>query len=114
MNHLMKRRREGDRKWSSKEKMDPGNFVLPINVNGTTPMYALADTGSSVSVMPFPLYQKLGLGNPQPNESRLTMADNSQAKAMGEVKNVRIQVGYQAFLCDFLVLNIPIDKELPL
>ena len=97
-----------------KKKMDPGNFVLPIKVNGTTPMYALADTGSSVSVMPFPLYQKLGLGNPQPSECRLTMADNSQAKAMGEVRNVRIQVGYQAFLCDFLVLNIPIDKELPL
>ena len=33
---------------------------------------------------------------------------------MGEVKNVRIQIGCQAFLCDFLVLNIPIDKELPL
>ena len=97
-----------------KKKVDLGNFVLPIKVNGTTPMYALADTGSSVSVMPFPLYQKLGLGNPQPNESRLTMADNSQAKAMGEVKNVRIQIGCQAFLCDFLVLNIPIDKELPL
>ena len=66
-----------------KKMSDPGNFVLPIKVNGTTPMYALADTGSSVSVMPYPLYQRLGLCNPQPNQSNLTMADNSKAKAMG-------------------------------
>lgn len=39
------------------------------------------------------------------------MADNSIAKAMGEVKNVRVQIGYQAFLRDFLVLNIPVVGE---
>ena len=97
-----------------KKESDPGNFVLPIKVNGTDAMYALADTGASVNVMPYPLYKRLGLGNPQPNQYNLTMADNSRAKAMGEVKNVRVQVGYQAFLADFLVLNIPEDKELPL
>ena len=42
------------------------------------------------------------------------MADNSKAKAIGEVWNVQIQIGYQAFLADFLVLTIPVDKELPL
>ncbi|GJU02082.1 putative ribonuclease H-like domain-containing protein [Tanacetum coccineum] len=42
------------------------------------------------------------------------MADNTQAKFMREVRNVRIQIGYQAYLVDFLVLDIPIDKELPL
>ncbi|GJT99435.1 putative ribonuclease H-like domain-containing protein [Tanacetum coccineum] len=33
---------------------------------------------------------------------------------MGEVRNVRIQIGYQAYLVDFLVLDILIDKELSL
>nr|GEZ46255.1 hypothetical protein [Tanacetum cinerariifolium] len=32
----------------------------------------------------------------------------------GEVRNVRIQIGYQAYLVGFLVLDIPVDKELPL
>ncbi|GJU45131.1 retrovirus-related pol polyprotein from transposon TNT 1-94 [Tanacetum coccineum] len=36
------------------------------------------------------------------------------ASAMGEVKNVRIQVGYQAYVVDLLVLDIPVDPELPL
>ncbi|GJS79747.1 hypothetical protein Tco_0729628 [Tanacetum coccineum] len=34
----------------------------------------------------------LGLGDPMPYQTNLTMADNTQAKVMGEVKNVRIQV----------------------
>nr|GFA97925.1 hypothetical protein [Tanacetum cinerariifolium] len=44
----------------------------------------------------------------------LEEVDNTQAKAMGQVKNVRIQIGYQAYLVDFLILDIPVDKELPL
>ncbi|GJQ91951.1 putative ribonuclease H-like domain-containing protein [Tanacetum coccineum] len=42
------------------------------------------------------------------------MVDNTQAKAMREVKNVRIQISYQAYLVNFLVLDILVDKEIPL
>ncbi|GJS55931.1 putative ribonuclease H-like domain-containing protein [Tanacetum coccineum] len=35
-----------------------------------------------------------------------------ETKAMGVVKNVRVQIGYQAYLMDFLILDILIDKEL--
>ncbi|GJQ92818.1 putative ribonuclease H-like domain-containing protein [Tanacetum coccineum] len=67
-----------------------------------------------MSIVEHGLYKNLGLSDPIPYHSNLTMADNNQAKAMGEVKNVRIQIGYQAYLVDFLVLDIPVDKELPL
>nr|GEU83929.1 hypothetical protein [Tanacetum cinerariifolium]GEX46689.1 hypothetical protein [Tanacetum cinerariifolium] len=53
-------------------------------------------------------------GDPKPYNSNLTMANRKQAKAMGEVKNVRIQIGYQSYLVDILILDIPVDKELPL
>ncbi|GJS96620.1 putative ribonuclease H-like domain-containing protein [Tanacetum coccineum] len=33
---------------------------------------------------------------------------------MGEVRNVRIQIGSQAYLANFLVLDITVDRELPL
>ncbi|GJY23034.1 hypothetical protein Tco_0396692 [Tanacetum coccineum] len=36
------------------------------------------------------------------------------ASAMGEVKNVRIQIGYQAYVVDLLILDILVDLELPL
>nr|GEW62209.1 hypothetical protein [Tanacetum cinerariifolium] len=69
---------------------DPSNFTFPVRVNGTTQLSALADTGASVSVMPYSLYKNLGLCNPHPYHSNLTMLDNTQAKAMGEVRNVRL------------------------
>nr|GEU41694.1 hypothetical protein [Tanacetum cinerariifolium] len=97
-----------------KKMCDPGNFVLPAKVNGTIEMNALANTGESVSVLPYYLFMNLGLGDPKTYNSNITMADNTQAKAIGEVKNVRIEIGYQAYLVDFLILDIPVDKELPL
>ncbi|GKB87040.1 DNA-directed DNA polymerase [Tanacetum coccineum] len=97
-----------------KKQCNPGNFVLPVCANGTIHLDALADTEASISVLPYLLYKNLGLGNPRPYHSNLTMADNTQAKAMGKVRNVRIQIGYQAYLANFLVLDIPVDKELPL
>ncbi|GJU80469.1 putative reverse transcriptase domain-containing protein [Tanacetum coccineum] len=44
-----------------KKMCDPRNFVLPVCVNGTIQMNALADTRASVSVLPFALYKNLGL-----------------------------------------------------
>nr|GEW77193.1 hypothetical protein [Tanacetum cinerariifolium] len=93
---------------------DPGNYVLPVKINGIVEMVALVDTGASVSVLPYSLYKDLGLGDPRPYETNLIMANNNQAKAMGEVKNVRIQIRYQAYVVDLLVLDIPVDPELPL
>ncbi|GJY93329.1 hypothetical protein Tco_0509111, partial [Tanacetum coccineum] len=60
------------------------------------------------------LYKDLGLGDPRPYQMNLTIADNTQAKAMGEVKNVMIQIGYQAYVVDLLILDIPVDPKLPL
>ncbi|GJW38157.1 retrovirus-related pol polyprotein from transposon TNT 1-94 [Tanacetum coccineum] len=93
---------------------DPGNYVLPVKINGVVEMVALVDTGESVSVLPYSLYKDLGLRDPRPYQTNLTMADNTQAKAMGEVKNVRIQIGYQAYVVDLLILDILVDPELPL
>ncbi|GJY18344.1 putative ribonuclease H-like domain-containing protein [Tanacetum coccineum] len=97
-----------------KKMCDPGNFVLLVRVNETVEMSALADTGASMSVLPYCVFKNLGLGDPKPYNSNLTMAENTQSKAMGEAKNLRIQIGYQAYLVGFLVLDIPVDKELPL
>ncbi|GKB79553.1 hypothetical protein Tco_0946448, partial [Tanacetum coccineum] len=76
-----------------KKMCDPCNFVLPVKVNGTIKMNALADTEASVSVLPCCLFMNLGLGDPKPYNSNLTMVDNTQAKAMREVKNVRSKSG---------------------
>ncbi|GJW59368.1 DNA-directed DNA polymerase, partial [Tanacetum coccineum] len=62
---------------------DLGKFILSVRVNGATHLSSLVDTGASVSVLPYSLYNNIGLGNPQPYHFNITMADNTQAKAMG-------------------------------
>ncbi|GJV34566.1 hypothetical protein Tco_1394966 [Tanacetum coccineum] len=44
----------------------------------------------------------------------VALVDTGATKAMGEVKNVRIQIRYQAYVVDLLILDIPVDPELPL
>ncbi|GJW62816.1 hypothetical protein Tco_0112151 [Tanacetum coccineum] len=60
-----------------KKMCDLGNFVLLVKLNGTIEMNALVDTGASVSVLPYCLFMNLGLGDPKPYNSNLTMADVS-------------------------------------
>nr|GEY33458.1 hypothetical protein [Tanacetum cinerariifolium] len=46
-----------------KEK-DPGSFVLPCIIGNTMVSNALADLRASISVMPFSMFKRIGLGNP--------------------------------------------------
>ncbi|GJZ75609.1 hypothetical protein Tco_0640074 [Tanacetum coccineum] len=92
-----------------KERLNKKEFSEEDKINGVVKMVALVDTGASVSVLPYSLYKDLGLGDPRPYQTNLTMADNTQAKAMGEVKNVRIQIGYHAYVVDLLILDILVE-----
>nr|GEZ13578.1 hypothetical protein [Tanacetum cinerariifolium] len=95
-----------------KKMDDHKNYIVPLKVNSTTPINALANTEASVSVMPYKLYKVLGLGKACPSNDKLLMVDNTVAKAYGKVRNVRLQIGFQAYLCDFLVLHISVDREI--
>ncbi|GJV70273.1 zinc finger, CCHC-type containing protein [Tanacetum coccineum] len=77
---------------------DPENYIVPLKVNSTTPINALADTGASVSVMPYKLYKVLGLGKACPSNDKLLMADNTIVRAYGTVRNVRLQIGFHDYL----------------
>nr|GEW21077.1 hypothetical protein [Tanacetum cinerariifolium] len=79
-----------------KKLCDPANFVLPVHVNGTTQM----NTGASVSVLPYALYKNLGLSDPRPYHSNLTMVDNTQAKAMEETCGAIIDMGHGTMTID--------------
>ncbi|GJY81102.1 chlorophyll A/B binding protein of LHCII type 1-like protein [Tanacetum coccineum] len=78
-----------------KKMCDPGNFVLPVKVNKMVEMSALADTGASVSVLPYCLFKNLSLEMPKVIVTLiLTISKTHNAKALRR--------------------NIPMDKELPL
>ncbi|GKB66101.1 reverse transcriptase domain-containing protein [Tanacetum coccineum] len=63
-------------KLPSKEK-DPGSFTIPCDIRHLHINNALADLGASISLMPYTMYEKLGLGEPKPTRMSLELADRS-------------------------------------
>ncbi|GJZ41012.1 reverse transcriptase domain-containing protein [Tanacetum coccineum] len=61
-------------KLPSKEK-DPRSFTIPCHVGDLYINNALADLGASISLMPYMMYEKLGLGELKPTRMSLELAD---------------------------------------
>ncbi|GJV28705.1 reverse transcriptase domain-containing protein [Tanacetum coccineum] len=61
-------------KLRSKEK-DPGSFTILCHIGNLHINNALADLGASISLMPYMMYEKLGLGEPKPTRMSLEPAE---------------------------------------
>ncbi|GKC78974.1 DNA-directed DNA polymerase, partial [Tanacetum coccineum] len=61
-------------KLPSKEK-DPGSFTIPCDIGQLHIDNALADLGANISLMPYTMYKKLGLGEPKATRMSLELAD---------------------------------------
>ncbi|GJQ99146.1 putative nucleotidyltransferase, ribonuclease H [Tanacetum coccineum] len=57
-----------------KEK-DPGSFTIPCDIGNLHIDNALADLGASISLMPYSMYEKLGLEEPKLTRMSLELAD---------------------------------------
>ncbi|GKE96226.1 reverse transcriptase domain-containing protein, partial [Tanacetum coccineum] len=75
----------------SKEK-DPESFTIPCQVSDLRIDNALADLGASISLIPYTIYERLGLGEPKPTRMSLELADRSIQYPRGIVENVLIKV----------------------
>ncbi|GJT52175.1 retrovirus-related pol polyprotein from transposon TNT 1-94 [Tanacetum coccineum] len=91
-----------------KEK-DLGSFIPPCVISN-----ALADLGASVSVMPFSMFKRLGLGNPKPINMVIEMADRSMQSPKGIVENVLVKIHNFIFPVDFVILDIIKDDKVPI
>ncbi|GJZ05584.1 reverse transcriptase domain-containing protein [Tanacetum coccineum] len=97
-----------------REKNDPRVFVLPIRIEEKFDTHALADTGSNINVIPYRIYAKLGREEVKPVNKKITMLDHSKVEPMGILKYVLCQVGVTAILAKFLILDILVDKDVPI
>ncbi|GKD24669.1 DNA-directed DNA polymerase [Tanacetum coccineum] len=85
---------------------------LPSYVKYDT--HALADTGSNINVIPYGIHVKIGKGKVKPIANKIKMLDHSKAKPIGILRDVLCQVGITIILARFLILDIPVDKEVPI
>ncbi|GJY97052.1 DNA-directed DNA polymerase [Tanacetum coccineum] len=100
-------------KLPSKEK-DLGSFTIPCNIGQLHIDNALADLGASISLMPYTMYEKLGLGEPKATRMSLELADRSIQYPRGIIENVLIKVDKFVLPIDFVILDMPEDSSVPI
>ncbi|GJW34401.1 putative reverse transcriptase domain-containing protein [Tanacetum coccineum] len=101
------------KKVNEKEK-DPGSFTLPCYINNVCFDNALADLGTSVSVMPLSTYLNLGLGILAHTKLIVELAYRTVKYPKGVAENVLVGIGKFVFPIDFIILEMPEDVKVPL
>ncbi|GJY48779.1 reverse transcriptase domain-containing protein [Tanacetum coccineum] len=96
-----------------KEK-DPGSFTIPCDIGQLHINNALADLGASISLMPYTMYEKLSLGEPNATRMSLELADRSIQYLRGIVENVVIKVDKFVLPIDFMILDMLEDSIVPI
>ena len=84
---------------------DPGCPTVSCNIGNFRIQQALLDLGASVNLLPYSVYEQLGLGELKPTKVTLQLADLSIKKPRGIVEDVLVQIDKFYFPVDFIVLD---------
>ncbi|GJY57244.1 DNA-directed DNA polymerase [Tanacetum coccineum] len=93
-------------KLPSKEK-DPESFTIPCDIGQLHIDNALADLRASISLMPYTMYEKLGLGEPKVTRMSLELADRSIQYPRGIIEKFVLPI-------NFVILDMPEDSRVPI
>ncbi|GKA45767.1 homeodomain-like protein [Tanacetum coccineum] len=96
------------------KEIDPVSFILPCIIGNHSMSNALADLGASISIMPYSLFKRLGLGSLKPIKMTIKMADRSMQSPKGIKENVLVKSSNFMFPVDFIVLDIMEDENVPI
>ena len=83
---------------------DPGAPTISCVIGETNIKKALLDLGASVNILPYSVYEQLGLEKLQPTGITLQLADRSLRIPKGMVEDVLIKVENFIFPVDFIIL----------
>ena len=84
---------------------DLGSPTISVNIGGTCIDKALLDLGASVNLLPYLVYEQLGLGELKPTNITLSLADRSVKIPKGIVEDVLVKVDKFYYPVDFVVLD---------
>ncbi|KAK4731369.1 hypothetical protein R3W88_024357 [Solanum pinnatisectum] len=90
------------------EKEDPRAFTIPCTIG------MLQFAKAFINLMPYAIYNQLGLGVPKSTTMRLLMADQSIKHPVGIHYDILVKVDRFIFLVDFVILDYEIDAEIPI
>lgn len=75
---------------------------------------ALCDLGAYVNLMPTSILDKLRIGDIKPTYTILQMEDRSIKHPQVFMNGVLVKVGKFTFSVDFYILDIEVDREIPI
>ncbi|KAL0278073.1 UNVERIFIED_CONTAM: Retrovirus-related Pol polyprotein from transposon.6, partial [Sesamum radiatum] len=93
---------------------DPGSFSIPCTIGGSNFDKALCDLGASINLMPYSIFEKLGMHELTPTIVTLQLADRSIKYPRGIIEDVLVKVGKFVIPVDFVVLDMEEDTNTPL
>ncbi|XP_058208240.1 uncharacterized protein LOC131321253 [Rhododendron vialii] len=93
---------------------DPGCPTIAITIGGKRVEQTLLDLGASVNLLPYSVYQELGLGEMKPTRVTLQLANRSVRIPRGMVEDVLVQVDQFVYPMDFVVLDTCPTSSSPL
>lgn len=96
------------------KRTDLGSFTIPCLIGNFSVSNALTDLGTSVNLMPYAVFTKLGLGEPTLTQMSIQLANRSIKYPQGIVENVVVKVDKFVFLVNFVILDMDEDKKVPL
>ncbi len=84
---------------------DPGCPTISCIIGNFRIQRALLDLGASVNLLPYSVYEQLGLGELKPTKVTLQLVDRSIKIPRGVVEDVLVQIDKFYFSVDFIVLD---------
>ncbi|XP_042067225.1 uncharacterized protein LOC121810531 [Salvia splendens] len=96
------------------KQRDPGQFIIRCSIGNGKVDKTLCDLGASINIMPLDYYEKLNIGPLKSTDVFLRMANNTATKAVGVIVDVLVKVADFIFPTDLFVLDMKVDKQVPL
>ncbi|XP_050908779.1 uncharacterized protein LOC127122500 [Lathyrus oleraceus] len=96
------------------KQKDPGAVTVSCKIKERTFKKVLIDSGASVSLMPLSIYHKLGIKNVSDTKTNLKFTNHSTKDAYGIAEDILVTIEDLSFPIDFVILDIPEDKETPI
>ena len=89
----------------------PSRFSIPCMIGNVSIDRVLCDMGFRVSLMPYSIFKRLGLGKLSPTRISLQLADRSIKYPMGILEDVPTKVGDFYVPIDLVVLDMAEDSH---
>ncbi|XP_074290842.1 uncharacterized protein LOC141617553 [Silene latifolia] len=90
---------------------DPRMFTIPCSIGKKSFTHAMLDLGASINVMPYNLYEILGLPPLLKTDVVIQPAYRSNIYPKGMVEDVLVEVDHLTFPADFYVLDMEVDSR---